>query len=101
MQRTDSDRREIFSDLVKAIWQDMARGENICRNESTGQLMYENSQVVGYDLSEAILSQTIHLRGFDANGRTANWATLTQEIPVIFVANVGPVIQTTSCLDPC
>jgi len=94
MRRLESYRREAFSDLIKAIWYDMTRGENICRNESTGQLVYEKNRVFGYDLSEAILGKAIHLRGFKADGATANWATLTKEIPVIFVADVGRVIQT-------
>jgi hypothetical protein len=94
MRRLESYRREAFNDLIKAIWYDMTRGENICRNESTGQLVYEKNRVFGYDLSEAILGKAIHLRGFKADGATANWATLTKEIPVIFVADVGRVIQT-------
>ncbi|KAF8241836.1 hypothetical protein K440DRAFT_641121 [Wilcoxina mikolae CBS 423.85] len=73
MRRSATGGREPFSDLIKAIWYDMTRGETICRNELTGQLIYEKSRVFGYDLSEAILGQSIYLRGFEAKGATAKW----------------------------
>jgi len=101
MRRTSSDKPEAFSELVKDVWHDMARGENICKNDATGHLEYENNWVFGYDLTEAILGKNIHLRGFKANGATEKWAILTEVIPVIFVADVGQVIQTKDCSISC
>jgi hypothetical protein len=101
MRRTSSDKPEAFSELVKDVWHDMARGENICKNDASGHLLYENNWVFGYDLTEAILGKDIHLRGFKADVTTANWAILTEVIPVIFVADVGQVIQTKECSISC
>ncbi|KAF8537314.1 hypothetical protein BDD12DRAFT_982239 [Trichophaea hybrida] len=101
MRRMNSGTRMQFNDLVKGVWYDMARGENLCRNQQSRRLLYNGDRLIGYDLSEAILSQPLHLRGVKIDSSMGNWAVLTKEIPVVFVADIGQVIQTTLCTSSC
>ncbi|GAB7348898.1 hypothetical protein MBLNU459_g7590t1 [Dothideomycetes sp. NU459] len=91
---------ETFGNIVRQIWQEMSRGQDLCASEVNGRLHYKKGLLFGYDLREAICGTNIHLRQLEVTDAIRSWESLVHEadLQVLFCSGIGTAI---SCGTPC
>ncbi|OCL09928.1 hypothetical protein AOQ84DRAFT_387853 [Glonium stellatum] len=91
-----------FKDIVRDIWQGMSAGEDACSSEISGRKLQRENFLYGYDLMDAICSDKVPLRGFQATPAMNSWQPLTQvkSVQIIFCKRVGDVLAC-ACTPKC